>query len=202
MKKICQKNNCNKLISKGKYCQDHNIRICKICTYNNNINATECSMCLYNFNENKDIKNMKLKKFEEDRILKKEQEDEYNITALNDSIKNEEKEIMEAIIKSNNFIFEEKKKKILEEPNSEDVYNIKIKLPNNISLKRKFSKEANFEDIRNYLDIYFVENNIKIIDYYLVTNFPKIKYTIEDNNKKLKDTNLEKNIVLYIQNND
>ena len=97
----------------------------------------------------------------------------------------------------------EKKRKRLEQfvvdENDKNNYKIKFKLKDFTVLKH-FNKNSTINDLRNFVDIYIYENNIKIQNYDLVTNFPK--EMLSDLEMKLSDTKLSKNCILYIENLD
>ena len=117
----------------------------------------------------------------------------------------EKKEYLKAIQQSKDSFIKEQKESILKEPPIEEgIYFFKIKLPNGKSILRRFLKESKLQNIRDYLDIYFYDNNIKIETYNIVLDFPKIIFTntIDTNNLKLKDIINSKNIILYIENLD
>ena len=117
----------------------------------------------------------------------------------------EKNEFLKAIQESKDCFIKEKRESILKEPDiEEEIYFFKIKLPNGKSILRRFLKDSNLQNIRDYLDIYFYDNNIKIESYNLVLDFPKIIFTDtkDTNNLKLKDVINKKNIILYIENLD
>jgi hypothetical protein len=78
---------------------------------------------------------------------------------------------------------------------------IKFKLPNSVSINHKFHIESTFEDIRNFLDYYFLNNSFEKLNgfkYDIATNFPKIIFTDSYNTSKISDHINGKNILLYI----
>ena len=88
-----------------------------------------------------------------------------------------------------------------EEIQDDNFYNIKIKIPNHVDIKKKFKGKCTVESIRNFLNLFFIENNIGITNFNLVL-YPNRKITIEDNNILIMDLNLEKNCTLLISNLD
>ena len=160
---------------------------------------------------------LRLQKIEEDRQLRRDQELEYNETILKDKermrVEEEKKENerfeeelaqiikMSAEMEIENSI--EKKKKSLErlvvDENDKNNYKIKFKLKDFTFLKQ-FNKNSTINDLRNFVDIYIHENNIKIQNYDLVTNFPK--EILSDLELELSNTKLSKNCILYIENLD
>ena len=71
-------------------------------------------------------------------------------------------------------------------------------------LLRRFKKYSKINDIRDYLEVYFYDNNISIINYNLVLNYPTIKFenTKDVNDLKLINSIYTKNTILYIENLD
>ena len=211
MIKVCQKKNCYEpSISRGKYCEQHRTNKAKIKPNNNilnheekkeelipvNINnydediniALKLSLETLN-NERQYMKNINQEKINEDRELRREQEYEFN-EAMRMDKENHEIEIKRIIIKENEPI------------ESEKYFNIKIKLPN-ITLRRKFKFNANLKDIRDYLDVYFEDNNINIKTYNLVINqSPLRKLLIEDNNILIESLKLSNSFILFLENLD
>ena len=217
MIKVCQKKNCYEpSISRGKYCEQHRTNKAKIKPTNNilnheekkeeiipvNINnydediniALKLSLETLN-NERQYMKNINQEKINEDRELRREQEYEFNEAMRMDKEKYEKKtrrieeiEIKRIIIKENEPI------------ESEKYFNIKIKLPN-ITLTRKFKFNAILKDIRDYLDVYFEDNNINIKIYNLVINqSPLRKLLIEDNNILIESLKLSNSFILFLEN--
>ena len=158
--KLCQKINCNNFaIHRGKYCEIHRTK---------KRSNTIQSNTIQNFKEKEDTT----------QILK-EQDEEYNFY-MNEDIKricqiNEEKELNNILELSKITFNDEIKNKVLPEPEEESKnnYHIQFKLPSGINLKRKFTEDIKFIDVRNYLNYYFYENNINIVNYNLIL-FPKI----------------------------
>jgi hypothetical protein len=202
MIRICHKRECsNESIPRGKYCELHRT------------NKKRKDIIIRNFEEednyfeeHKRDKEEKNKKLEEDRLIIKQQEEEYRETERLDKENMEKIDILKAIQDSKDYFIKEKRESILKEPDikEEEIYFFKIKLPNGKSILRRFLKDSNLQNIRDYLDIYFYDNNIKIESYNLVLDFPKIIFTDtkDTNNLKLKDVINKKNIILYIENLD
>ncbi len=205
--KICFKDDCYQTaIPRGKYCENHSkSRKKKIEKENKEVKNEVKNIIESNKKEmikTKDIQ--KINELLEERKLRAEQEEEYQMTMLADreriNKKKEEDEINEILEISKKMFIEEKRSKIQEESEN-DYYTIQIKLPAGNNIKRKFSQNSSFLDIRNFLDIYFHDNNINIINYDLIT-FPKITFTIENNNDTLSNHNLSKNLTFFIYNLD
>jgi hypothetical protein len=144
-------------------------------------------------------------KYTEDRNIIEQQNLEYEESLFVDKemleLQREEEMFKKILIKSKETDVEEKKKKITEEPDSNYIY-IKFKLSTGKSFQRKFSIFLNMYNVRNYVDVYLYENNIKIDNYYLVSNIPYQIFKISDNDLQLCDLFKEDKILLYIQNND
>jgi hypothetical protein len=209
--KICLKDNCYKeSIPRGKYCTEHCTVKKKLEKLVKEINKDKIEKDEikekitkeeknYNQNEIKKINDL----FEE-RKLKSEQDEEYQMSLIADreriNKQNEENELKEILELSKKSFIEEKRSKILEEPEC-DYYTIQFKLPSGTNIKRKFSRNCKFSHLRNYLDIYFYDNNLDIINYDLII-FPKITFTIENNNDNIENYNFPKNLTFFIYNLD
>jgi hypothetical protein len=217
MLKVCQKKNCyNASIHRGKYCENHRTNKSKIKPINNILIEEEKKEELlpYNINNyNEDI-NLALKlsletlkderdhiinnkKIKEDRELRIEQEYEFNEAMRMDKekIENKRRLIEEIEIKRINT---EKN----ETGDSDEYFNIKIKL-SNTSLIRKFKVNSNIKDIRDYLDVYFQDNNINIRNYNLVINQSPIrKLLIDDNDISISSLKLSHSFILFLENLD
>ena len=191
--KICFKDECcNMAIPRGKYCEDHsNSRKKKIDKILKEVIEEE---------KKSEINNL----IEEERKLIADQDEEYKISMIADidiiNKKREELEMNEILEISKKMFIEEKRSKIMEESEN-DFYNIKIKLHVGNTIKRKFSRCSSFLDIRNYLDIYFHDNNINILNYNLII-YPKIIFSIKNNEDTLEKHNLPKNLNFFINNLD
>lgn len=190
----CQKNNCNNLkIPRGKYCELHRTKKKKIDNINRKV-----------FQENYESKNNEVENISE---IIREQNNNYNY-CLEEDMKRlcslEEKKEMDDILElSKKTFFEDLKNKVINEPDYESKKNylLRFKLPSGITLKRKFYENVKFENIRNFLDFYFYENNLNIFNYNLVV-FPKKTFTIENNSETLLENNLENNLTFFINNLD
>lgn len=179
--KLCKKINCSNFsIQRGKYCEIHRIKKKNSNNLSNNLEDEE------NITE----------------ILKK-QEEEYNFSMQEDIKRfikiNEEKELNNILEISKQSFYNEIKSKILEEPNdfTKNIYNIKFKLPSGITLKRKFPNNVRFIDLRNFLNYYFYENKINIINYNLLL-FPKKLFTNENNDDLLYTYDIQNTISFFI----
>ena len=162
MIKICKKKDCNNTaIARGKYCNIHrtnkaknNIPILREETKYNNVDEDiEIALKL----SLETLKIEKTNKIEEDRKLKIDQESAFDETVKLDiermnrkKVEVEELENKRINISKNN------------PTEKENYFNIKIKLPSNKALIKKFKEESYVRDIRDYLDVYFFDNNINI----------------------------------------
>ena len=138
--------------------------------------------------------------------IKKQQEEEFIETQKLDKENMEKISFLKAIEESKKSFIEEKRKSLLKEPDIKEdgVYSFKIKLSNGKPILRRFSKDSKIQDIRDYLELYFYDNNISIESYNLVLNYPKIQFsnTKDHNDLNIKDAIYSKNIILYIENLD
>ena len=207
MIRSCQKRDCeNESIPRGKYCELHRTNKKR----NNIRNFKENEINFYTNNyfedEEKKEKDEKNKLIEEDRLIRKQQEEEFIETQKLDKENMEKISFLKAIEESKKSFIEEKRKSLLKEPDIKEdgVYSFKIKLSNGKPILRRFSKDSKIQDIRDYLELYFYDNNISIESYNLVLNYPKIQFsnTKDHNDLNIKDAIYSKNIILYIENLD
>ena len=85
----------------------------------------------------------------------------------------------------------------------ENYFSIKIKLPNNLTLLKKFKEDSIIKDIQDYLDVYFFDNKIKIKNYFLViNNLTKIKLSKDDKDTLLSSLNMSNNFIMFLENLD
>lgn len=212
MIKVCQKKNCyDPAIHRGKYCENHRTNKPKIKPINN-IPIGEEELQPHNITSYDEDLNIALKlsletlnnekghikKIKEDRELRIEQEYEFNEAMRMDkeNIENKRKIIEEIENKRINI----KKNEV--EDDSEEYFNIKIKL-SNTTLIRKFKFNSKIRDIRDYLDVYFKDNNINIRNYNLVVNQSPIrKLLIDDSNITISSLKLSHSFILFLENLD
>ena len=188
MDKICQKPFCEEIaISRGKYCENHRTK-----KRSNAIAEQRLFMEEYN-------KNVEKERIENDRIIRREQEIEYEETVRADREIIEKEEFAKSLELSIIEFFKEKKKNILPEPlENEKFYNIKIALPSGLKLVRKFGENVVLRNVRDYIDVHFYENKIKIQNYDLILNYPNKRLTIQDSNTSLESLNVPKSFILHI----
>lgn len=210
--KTCSKNDClNLAISRGKYCEEHRSRKKKSIVElreerllkEEYKDMSPINMSHFRSYVTTDFISKNERKIIEDRELKMEQELEYEKTIIEDQqqqrLKDEEKELFQIIEISKQFSIEEKKNKILPESVDEDCLNLKFKLPNGNDIKRKFNKTATINDIRNYLDIYFIDNKLKIENYNLILQYPRKKFTIKDYEIEINTITPEKSFIMILE---
>lgn len=187
--KRCQKIYCDlPSIPRGKYCEIHRSvrrRIAPI------------------FEEPERIHKEDTQRIVNDRLIREEQEDEYKETVRLDRENFEKIEYEKILEISRTQYFNDKKMFLLPEPeHGEDFFNIRIKLPNNTTITRKFSIISKIKDIRDYIEVYFYENGINIVNYILVSNFPHNKFTEKDSEVEITSLGFPKNFILYLQDLD
>ena len=200
MIKICKKKDCNNTaIARGKYCNIHrtnkaknNIPILREETKYNNVDEDiEIALKL----SLETLKIEKTNKIEEDRKLKIDQESAFDETVKLDiermnrkKVEVEELENKRINISKNN------------PTEKENYFNIKIKLPSNKALIKKFKEESYVRDIRDYLDVYFFDNNINIKNYILLINALE-KKTLE-NSDLISSLNMSNNFMIFLEDLD
>lgn len=215
MIKVCQKKNCYEpSISRGKYCEQHRTNKAKIKPNNNILNHEEKKeeeeLEPVHINTYDEDINLALKlsleisynekqgeKIKEDRELRMEQDYEFNEAVKIDKEKNNKKRIRIEEIENKRINVKEN-----EPIESEKYFNIKIKL-SNITLTKKFKINSKLKDIRDYLDVYFEDNNININNYNLVINkTPLRRLLIDDNNILIESLKLSNSFILFLENLD
>ena len=217
MLKVCQKKNCyDTAIHRGKYCENHRTNKSKIKPNNNILIEEEKKEELLPYNINnydEDINlalklsletlnderehNINNKKIKEDRELRIEQEYEFNEAMRMDKEKIENKRRLIEDIEIKRINIQKN-----EPGDSDEYFNIKIKL-SNTTLIRKFKVNSNIKDIRDYLDVYFQDNNINIRNYNLVINQSPIrKLLIDDNDISISSLKLSHSFILFLENLD
>jgi hypothetical protein len=199
MIKICKKKDCNNTaIARGKYCNIHrtnkaknNIPILREETKYNNDEDIELALKL----SLETLKMEKTNKIEEDRKLKVDQESAFNETVKLDiermnrkKLELEELENKRINISKNN------------PTEKENYFNIKIKLPSNKALIKKFKEESYVNDIRDYLDVYFFDNNINIKNYILLINALEKKKL--ENSDLISSLNMSNNFMIFLEDID
>jgi len=186
--RFCQKINCNnEAISRGKYCELH--RSLK----RNNQFLIEQAQKLKNEQENY---------LEEERKLKNEQEIEFNNVMEQDRKRFEDLEYENILKLSVEQFYIDKKNNLEVEPTEGEFYTIKIKTPSGKILSRNFNIDSKIKSIRDFLDVYFNENNIDIHNYDIVFNFPVIRVSILDDEKYIKEFSNQKKFMVHIYNKD
>lgn len=200
MIKICKKKDCNNTaITRGKYCNIHrtnkvknNIPVLREETKYNNVDEDiEIALKL----SLETLKIEKTNKIEEDRKLKIDQESAFDETVKLD---------IERMNRKKLEIEELENKRINISKNNptekENYFNIKIKLPSNKALIKKFKEESYVNDIRDYLDVYFFDNNINIKNYILLINALEKKKL--ENSDLISSLNMSNNFMIFLEDLD
>jgi len=198
MEKICQRINCIKpAIYRGKYCEDHKTTKPKI----SKINAIVQER-IKEFEEIERQTEYK-QKLDEERAIRKEQDDEYELTRKLDIERLEGEEIKKIMEMSRIDYYTELKKKIdTEDIDEENCFLIRIQFPNGNKLIKKINRGSTLKNVRNYIELYKYENNINISNYDLIANFPYKRYTIKENDIDISEISDQKQFILYLQNLD
>eukprot|EP00605_Chrysophyceae_sp_TOSAG23-4_P000512 GSChrysophyteH1.ASY1.ANO1.574.1 assembled CDS len=99
-------------------------------------------------------------------------------------------------------ILKQKKESLDSEPNAAPhVTALRVQLPSGQKLNRRFLKSDTVETLRNWLDVYFAENDsISIANYTLCTSFPKKEVT--ELTASLESLGLHPRGMLYVQDLD
>ena len=84
-----------------------------------------------------------------------------------------------------------------EPPAGPDTTKLRLQLPNGSKIDRRFLATSTLQGVRDYLTVYFGENDLVIESYSLSTNFPRKSF--EDNAISLRDAGLHPQSVLYVQ---
>ena len=193
MVKFCQKIGCKgQAIPRGKYCESHrtNKKKERDVEYKENSNITQ--------NNDDILLNRMLLQEQDEEYKKVMQMDIERMNKIEEEKLNEEilKQIEDDIIntKRNNII------RIIEE--SKNCYKIKFVLHNGTRIQQNFIENLKFNDMYDFIDIYFYDNNIDIKNYIFHTNYPKKEFGYEYRPEFLSDHIKDKNILFYIYNLD
>ena len=201
MQRLCQKPYCElPSIPRGKYCEIHRIK-----KKNKRNIDLEQNFNTLRIREEIDIERKLLEKqkiLEEERIIRQEQEEAYKNALEADRKRLEETEYENILKLSKDKYFEDLKNKLLTRDIGEEYYNIKIQFPAGLHINNKFSIDSIINDIREYIDLYIYENNINIINYDLILNYPYKKFTTDDRDLQIKKISNVKNFILYLSNLD
>ena len=206
MQRLCQKPYCElPSIPRGKYCEIHRIkkrtkRSDSDTEINfNNLRISEERKELESFRKQEEKE-----KLEEDRKLRREQEEEFQKTMEADRERLEQLEYEKILKLSEDKYFEDLKEKISLNTTclGSDFYNIKIQMPNGTKINGKFSIKSTVQDVREYINLYIYENNIRISNYDLILNFPHRKITVEEKDLNIQSLSKAKNFILYLSDLD
>jgi len=166
----------------------------------------------YFLNETKHQTKEKIKeqtKDQIDRILREEQDADYQESLLIDQIKKQsaiEKKQEEERLGRERIENREKRrqsrieKQLSPEPNSQtDSIALRIRMPDNSCLLRRFQKSDPFHMVFDYIESNMTnEILIEIEDFLLVSNFPKREY-FRDQFKTLEEASFSKNMTLFVE---
>ena len=206
MQRLCQKPYCElPSIPRGKYSEIHRIkkrtkRSDSDTEINfNNLRISEERKELESFRKQEEKE-----KLEEDRKLRREQEEEFQKTMEADRERLEQLEYEKILKLSEDKNFEDLKEKISLNTTclGSDFYNIKIQMPNGTKINGKFSIKSTVQDVREYINLYIYENNIRISNYDLILNFPHRKITVEEKDLNIQSLSKAKNFILYLSDLD
>ena len=75
---------------------------------------------------------------------------------------------------------------VAEPPPGPDTTKLRLQLPNGSKIDRRFPSSATVQSVRDFIDVYFGDNDILIESFSLSTNFPR--KTFEDNNLSLRES--------------
>jgi len=203
--RTCKINNCNEICQPRKQlCEIHRNRSTRR-LLNNVISTTRQLESLRNDDPYPRLPqvNSLLEEITERDFIMQHQENEYTEALRNDKERFDNINLEMALKKSKEDLMLNKKN-ILdnEEIDLKNCYRIKFKLSTGKSIERKFSIESRFECLRNFIEVYFHDNNILIDDFDLSTTYPKQVFTLKENPVMLKERFKDLNIVFYIVNND
>jgi FAS-associated factor 2 len=87
-----------------------------------------------------------------------------------------------------------------EPPAGPDTTRLRLQLPNGSKIDRRFLATQTVEEIRDFIDVYFGDNDISIETYSLATNYPKRTY--DDPSICLTEAGLHPQAVLYVHDLD
>jgi hypothetical protein len=190
------KPNCYKpSIKKGKYCEEHRTNRRKETI---SIPLPPPSPIF----ESQPLPNNNLELYEERKRIIDEQEREYRENELIDKLKFEEIENKKYEKQIKDFEIDSLRNKVFNNELTENSFQIKFSMSNGTKVLHYFNNNALFEDLFEYLDVYFYDNNINITNYELVY-FPNHIFSKKDHsNIRINEKFTTKNIVLLIKNLD
>ena len=203
MNRICQRVCCTQpAINRGKYCSEHRTDKSKRTTSTARIVQERLREFERNDeNERKEALDLERKqKIEDDRAIRREQEEEFQQTMQMDRERLDQIEFEKMIEDSKNNYYTDLRNKFESDTPTDDICTIRIQLPTGHKINQKFSNCSTLRDVRDYLDLYFYDNNMTIINYDLVINFTFRK--LSDNNIQIRDLSSERNFMIYLQNLD
>jgi len=195
--KQCMKPNCYKpSIKKGKYCEEHRTNrkretISIPLPPPSPIVTSQLSPTINN-----------LESYEERKRIIDEQEREYRENELIDQLKFQEIENKKYEKQIKDFEIDSLRNKVFSYELTENSFQVKFSMSNGTKILHYFNNDALFDDLFEYLDVYFYDNSINIINYDLVY-FPNHVFSRKDHsNICIHQKFTTKNIVLLIKNLD
>lgn len=87
-----------------------------------------------------------------------------------------------------------------EPPAGPDATRLRLQLPNGSKIDRRFLASAPLSQVRDFVDIYFGDNEIRIASYSLCTRVPRATYA--DGSVTLREAGLHPQSVLFVQDLD
>ena len=194
--KQCMKPNCYKpSIKKGKYCEEHRTNRKRETI---SIPLPPPSPILVS--QPPQMNN--LESYEERKRIIDEQEREYKENELIDQLKFEEIENKKYEKQIKDFEIDSLRNKVFNYELTKNSFQIKFSMSNGTKILHSFNEDAIFEDLFDYLDVYFYDNSINISNYELVY-FPNHLFSKkEHSNTGINDKFTTQNIVLLIKNLD
>ena len=192
--KQCMKTNCYKpSIKRGKYCEEHrsNKRINSEMKRDDDLDSITVPISL-----------PPPIIYDERKHLIEEQDKEYKENELIDLKRFEEIENKKYEKQIKDFEIDSLRNKVFSYELTENSFQIKFSMSNGTKILHYFNNNALFEDLFEYLDVYFYDNNINIPNYDLVC-FPNRIFTKQQHMKtNINKEFTTKNIVILIKNLD
>jgi len=197
MSKICQKINCNReVITRGKYCEEHKTKTKKPIQVR--IREFEEEENRIQINREKEI--LEKEKIDEDRYIRQIQQEDYEQAMKMDSERLDKIEFENILTESKKNYYIELRNRFDSEILDNSFLSIRIQLPNGSKINKKFNNKTTLNILRNYIELYFYENNIDIKNYDLIYNVPDNMFVLEDNDSCITEIIDEKCFALYLHN--
>ena len=194
--KFCKREDCDEVaIPRGKYCEKHrttkkrNVIENELSDFDKAINLSK--MTYQNEEKEREKLDKVIKELEINRLIIEEQDREYE-----EAKKKDQERINKIKIQEDNI--NNKRKKINSIELNKEHYKIKIKLQSG-DIILKCNKNQDILYIKDYLDVYFYDNKLKIENYNLILPTKEGKLILKEN-EKLEELDLPNNFLLYIEN--